>query len=228
MRTMPRFCLLSSVFCLLLASCAAPREFLPTTTTYQLDAAGNRVAETVTQDGLIAAATEQFKAQQECYRAQAKKPRSSSTVDISKMTPTMQLSYAMSENSMQLAEMVVQALKTNDPCALVGDNIFSMTARETEATMKYNTEWAGVIKFPAMIVTTGWAARYFIDGLMGNTYNVGGDGNEINRSTSQIQTAGQTTRENYVEQGGGSSGGYDPSLGCSYETWFTNGGFCPS
>jgi hypothetical protein len=219
--------IVSSVFLLLLAACADIRQFAPTTTTYQLDSTGNRISETVTEDGLIAAAREQFRAQQECYKAQAEKPRSSSTVDISKMTPTMQLSYVMSENSMQLAEAVVQALKTNDPCALVGDNLFSMVARETEATMKYNTEWTGVIKFPAMIATTGWAARYFIDGLMGNTYTVGGDGNEINRSTSQIQTAGQTTRENYVEQGSGSSGGYDPSLGCSYETWFTNGGFCP-
>jgi hypothetical protein len=220
--------LVGTLAVLILFGCADIRQFAPTSTTYQLDSTGRRVSETIVEDGLIAAAREQFKAQQECYRAQAKKPRSSSTVDISKMTPTMQLSYVMSENSMQLAEMVVQALKTNDPCALVGDNIFSMTARETEASMKYNTEWAGVIKFPAMAVATGWAARYFIDGLMGNTYNMG-DGNEVNRSTSQIQTAGQTTRENYVEQGAkSSSSGYDPSLGCSYETWFTNGGFCPS
>jgi hypothetical protein len=228
MEEMMKTILVGTLAVFVLFGCAGIRQFAPTKTTYQLDEAGRRVSETVEEDGLIAASREQFKAQQECYRAQGRQLSSVQTVDLTKMTPTMQFAYTMSENNRQLTEVVVRALGANkDPCALVGDNLFSMVARETEASMKYNTEWAGVIKVPAMAGATGWAARYFIDGLMGNTYNMG-DGNEVNRSTSQIQTAGQTTRENYVEQGAkSSSGGYDPSLGCSYETWFSNGGFCP-
>jgi hypothetical protein len=221
--------LVGTLAVLILFGCADIRQFAPTSTTYQLDSTGRRVSETIVEDGLIAAAREQFKAQQECYRAQAEKPRSFPIVDLTKMTPTMQFAYTLSENNRQLTEVVVRALGTKDPCALIGDNIFSMTARESEATMAYNSKAIGLLSMPLNIATGGWAAGYFAGKIKGNTYNVGGDGNEINRSTSQIQTAGQTTRENYVEQGaGGSSGGYDPSLGCSYETWFSNGGFCPS
>jgi hypothetical protein len=225
---MTRLCLLSSVFCLLLASCAAPREFLPTTTTYQLDAAGNRVAETVTQDGLIAASVAQSQARAACYAAQAQSETPPPPVDMAKWSPTMVYSYNLSQQQQQVFSMLADLLAGGDRCA-PETNIFDMTARETESARAANTALGGKIANVAGIVGAVFGLGYVLDNVQGAT-TVNGDGNSNianNNSVRQYQTAGQTTGDNSTTAAAESAGGYDPSLGCSYETWFSNGGFCP-
>lgn len=190
--------IVSSVFFLLLAACAQPPP---------------------PQNPTVVAAQQQIIAECRAYYQQLEAAELNQLATLSDKDRAMVL----------VVRTMANAMAGNvDPCTIGQDGYwqayeayYAAHAREFEAA----TGLGGTIAIGGF---TYAGLKSILSGVGDTSITNNGDGNSVSEirsdySARQYYPGG----DNSVFHGSGESGGYDPSLGCSYETWFSNGGFCP-